>query len=343
MKPNDSPLPPLLRWTGPVLAAAYGLGVRVHRASSSPQPSPLATLCVGNLTAGGTGKTPASAYFARGLAQRGRRPAVLMRGYKDQGRDEAAELNAALADLNLPSAVIVNSDRLSGARAAHEKGCDTVVLDDGFQHWRLQRDLDLVLIDATDPFSGKRLLPYGKLREHPAGLSRAGVIVITRSDCISGQVLQNLKQELTGLAPSAVLATACHRPSGLRALGTCPAPATLSGTKVVAACGIGNPEAFRQTLIQQGTALLDFAAFPDHHGYSQGDLDGVVTTARSLGALGIVVTEKDAAKISALKLPAELPVLALAVKFEMTAGEAAVWKRIDEALNAAAARLRLRT
>ena len=339
MKPNDSPLPPLLRWTGPVLAAAYGLGVRVHRASSSPQPSPLATICVGNLTAGGTGKTPASAYFTRGLAQRGRRPAVLMRGYKDQGRDEAAELNAALADLKLPRAVIVNSDRLAGARAAKESGCDTVVLDDGFQHWRLQRDLDIVLIDATDPFSGKRLLPYGKLREHPAGLARAGVIVITRSDCISEPELQSLKQELTGYAPCAVLATAIHRPSGLRALGTCPAPATLAGIKVVAACGIGNPEAFRQTLIQQGAAVLDFAAFPDHHGYTQRDLDGVVMTARSLGAAGIVVTEKDAAKLSALTLPSEIPVLALAVKFEMTGGEAAVWKQIDDSIKAADARL----
>lgn len=329
---SASPLPPPLRWTGPVLAAAYGMGVALHRAVSSPQPAPLPAICIGNLTTGGTGKTPASAYFARGLAQRGRKPAILMRGYKDQGRDEATELNAALADLALPSPVIVNSDRLAGARLAQEKGCGVVVLDDGFQHWRLQRDLDIVLIDATDPFSGKRLLPYGKLREHPRGLARAGVVVVTRSDCIAEGELKSLAQEISGYAPKAVLATACHRPTGLRALGKSAAPAALTGMKIIAACGIGNPEAFRQTLMQQGAALLDFTAFPDHHGYTQRDCDGLLAKARSLGAAGIVVTEKDSAKLAALMLPADLPVIALGVKFQMTDGEAAVWKRIDDAL-----------
>src|SRR5581483_4892224 len=95
---KQSPLPPYLRWAGPMLAPGYGLGVRIHRACSTARAAPLPVICIGNITVGGTGKTPAAKYLARGLAQRGRRPAVLLRGYKDQGEDEAAELNDALAD-----------------------------------------------------------------------------------------------------------------------------------------------------------------------------------------------------------------------------------------------------
>src|SRR5437868_6808186 len=121
---TNSPLPSYLRWAGPLLAPGYGLGVRVHRALSSPRSAPLPVICIGNLTVGGTGKTPAAKYLALGLAQRGRKPAVLMRGYKDQADDEAAEINGALADLKLPSPVIVNADRYTGAVLAKERGCD---------------------------------------------------------------------------------------------------------------------------------------------------------------------------------------------------------------------------
>jgi tetraacyldisaccharide 4'-kinase len=329
---NSSPLPPLLRWSGPALAAAYGVGVRLHRACSSPQISPLPTLCIGNITTGGTGKTPASAYVARGLARRGRKPAVLMRGYKDQGLDEAAELNATLADLALPSPVIVNSDRLSGARLAKEKGCDTVVLDDGFQHWRLKRDLDIVLIDATDPFSQHRLLPYGKLREHPRGLARAGALIITRSDCVSTGELSRLRGELAGFAPRAVIALARHAPKGLRALNAAPAAPRLKGLKLVAACGIGNPDAFRQTLNAVGAEICGFVAFSDHHRYAQSDVDALVEKVTALDAHALVVTEKDSAKLVALKLPTGILVAALSVEFEVTDGEDALWKCIDAAL-----------
>lgn len=321
----------MLRWSGPALAAAYGVGVRLHRACSSPQLSPLPAICVGNITTGGTGKTPASAYVARGLVGRGRKPAVLMRGYKDQGRDEAAELNAALADLSLPSPVIVNSDRLAGARLAKEKGCDCVVLDDGFQHWRLKRDLDIVLIDATDPFSQHRLLPYGKLREHPRGLARAGALIVTRSDCVSAENLAKLKTELAAYAPRAIVALARHAPNGARALNGVAAP-PIKGLKISAACGIGNPDAFRQTLASLGATVADFVAFPDHHHFTQHDIDALVAQAKSANVAALVVTEKDSAKLSALKLPADIPVVALSVKFEVTEGEAALWKCIDASL-----------
>ena len=153
-------LPWGLRWTGVLLAPVYGAGVALHRACSKKKFAPIATICVGNLTTGGTGKTPAAIYLARGLAQRGRKPAILMRGYKAQGGDEAQEASAALKAFDIP--IFLGADRYQSALRARAQGCDVVVLDDGFQHWRLARDLDIVLLDSSDPFGGGALIPRGR-------------------------------------------------------------------------------------------------------------------------------------------------------------------------------------
>jgi tetraacyldisaccharide 4'-kinase len=237
--------------------------------------------------------------------------------------------------LALPSPVIVNSDRLAGALQARQKGSDTVVLDDGFQHWRLKRNLDIVLIDATDPFSQHRLLPYGKLRERPQALARAGAIIITRADGVAAGELARLREELAGYAPAAVFATARHAPNGLRALDGTRAVPPIKGLSIIAACGIGNPDAFRQTLNTLGATVLDFAAFPDHHRYTQSEVDALAAKAKALNADALVVTEKDSAKLCALKLPDNLLAAALPIKFEVTDGEHALWKCVDAALAAA--------
>ena len=345
------------------------MGARLHRALSSPRLPPLAAICVGNLTAGGTGKTPAVKYLARGLAQRGRKPAVLMRGYKGQGSDEAVEMESALAGIKAP--VLLGADRFASAERARALKCDTVLLDDGFQHWRLARDLDIVLIDASDPFGGERLLPHGRLREMPAALARAGAIIITRADLLKGEALQALTKRISGYAPNAVVAAARHAPlrlikvghiflsaSGMNeqtgmsappSKGSAPpigmsdspigmsdspigisAPllpaSALKGQKVVGACGVGNPEAFRRTLEGLGAEIADFISFPDHHVYTESEKQALQNRAAKAGAM-LVVTEKDAPKLQSLK---ECRVLQIA--FEFISGEEEIWRCIDAAL-----------
>jgi tetraacyldisaccharide 4'-kinase len=326
MRESSSLLPPALRWAGPLLAACYGAGARVHRALSTPRRAPLPVICIGNLTVGGTGKTPAAKYFARGFAQRGRKPAVLLRGYKNQAGDEGAELTAALADLKIP--ILVGADRHASAVCAKEQGCDVALLDDGFQHWRLARDLDIVLVDATNPFGGGHLAPWGRLREHPEALARAGVVIVTRSDMASAEEVAALEKEIARHAPQAVLARARHEPFRLRELGGADVPLEqLRGRGVAVLCGIGNPVGFRRTLEQLGARVVRVAAHPDHHSYEGEDLGRLVREC-SKDSVTIVTTEKDAAKLT----NAVAGVWCLDVRFALTQGEEAVWERVERAV-----------
>ncbi|MFW6062423.1 MAG: tetraacyldisaccharide 4'-kinase, partial [Planctomycetota bacterium] len=164
-------------------------------------------ICVGNLTAGGTGKTPMVAWVIRELDAAGKTPAVLSRGYKAvDGQSDEAELLKAVC--RVP--VVMDPDRVAGARRAIEGGADVLVMDDGFQHRRLRRDLDIVLIDATNPFGFDHVLPRGLLREPPSALRYAGAVVVTRSDMISAEQLDALLERLAALAPGATLHTAVH-------------------------------------------------------------------------------------------------------------------------------------
>jgi tetraacyldisaccharide 4'-kinase len=337
---SSSLLPPALRWAGPPLALGYGLGGKIHRALTTPQVAPLPAICIGNITVGGTGKTPATKYFARGLAQRNRKPAVLMRGYKGQASDEAVEVQHALSDLHTP--VLVGADRLASARRAKEQGCDCVLLDDGFQHWKLARDLDIVLIDATDPFGGGHLAPWGKLREAPEGLARAGVVILTRSDMVSKGERESLRKEIARLAPNATLAVAAHVPAVLREFkenGADYYPEKLKGLNICAACAIGNPNGFFKTLETLGAKLLKTWAYPDHSDFSAWQADRVIETAAKMKAAAIVVTEKDAPKLLRHIRGDEFPVWVLDVRFGVTEGEAAVWTRVQQVLAAATNRL----
>ena len=295
-----SPLPPWLRGAGPILAAGYSLGSTLHRKMTRPHFAPIATICVGNLSAGGTGKTPAVKYLARLLCDLGRRPAVLMRGYKEQASDEAREVTAALSDLRVP--VLIGSDRLVSARKAAESGCDVALLDDGFQHWRLARDLDIVLVDATNPFGGGHLLPHGWLREKPEALGRAGVVILTRSDAVPASEREPFEQRLRALAPRALILSAAHKPIRVCSLsGASPeAVSTLAGQSVLAACGIGNPLGFQKTLESLGANMRDLVKFPDHHAYGAADIELLSKRAVESKASVILVTEKDAVKLTGL-------------------------------------------
>ncbi|MFH0938840.1 MAG: tetraacyldisaccharide 4'-kinase [Planctomycetota bacterium] len=338
---SSSLLPPWLRWSGPFLALSYGLGLRVHRGLAKPQYAPIATLCIGNLTVGGTGKTPATKYFARGLAERGRKPAALLRGYKEQSIDEAVEITRALSDLNVP--VIIGADRLNSARQAREQGCDVAVLDDGFQHWRLARDLDIVLVDATQPFSDGHLAPWGRLREQPESLARAGVVIITRADAITKEELTKLEKDVRKYAPQTVLAKARHAPITLRACNGNQAALPLEklkGLPVSAVCGVGNPSGFFHTLRQAGANTLQATIFDDHCEYDAREIASrLIPQAQKIGASAIVVTEKDAVKLEPLLTGISFPILALSVRFEIFEGEAALWDAVEHALTRSAQRL----
>jgi len=331
----DSLLPPALRWAGPLIAPLYGLGVKTHRAFASPKKASLPVLCIGNLTVGGTGKTPAAKYFARGLVQRGHKPAVLMRGYREQASDEAREVENAVKALGVP--VLIGGDRLASATKAKEMGCDCVLLDDGFQHWRLARNLDIVLIDATNPFGGGALIPHGRLREPVTGLSRAGVVIVTRSDQIEPAALESLKKALIALAPRAVVACGRHAPESLSSLND-GSPRTLqdlNGTEVNALCGLGNPSGFVKTLHALGANVRGIFAYRDHMNYDEQFLLKLPNTGHPF-----IVTEKDGvkiapllAKVAAANTPITLTFLQLRVEFQISDAETAVWDAVMKALS----------
>ncbi|MDP6539099.1 MAG: tetraacyldisaccharide 4'-kinase [Planctomycetota bacterium] len=255
---------------------------------------------VGNLTVGGTGKTPAVIWLARELLERGRRPGILSRGYRrgaerlnDEGRLIAREVPEALQEQD--------PDRLRGGRRLVERGAEVVVLDDGFQHRRLARDLDLVLVDATRPFGlpadGTRpaprwCLPRGLLRERPEGLRRADAVIVTRADSVPGPALDNLTAELHELAPALPLARAVHRPVRLRGAGGERPPEWLRGRRVRLACGLANPEAFAGTVGELGAEVVGVEAFGDHHRFVPSDLADLAREGETL-----VVTAKDAVKL----------------------------------------------
>lgn len=293
-------------------------------------------LSVGNLTTGGTGKTPMVEYVARFCRQRDRRVAILSRGYGAAGagpNDEALVLEENLPDV--PH--LQGPDRVALARAAVEElDSEVLVLDDGFQHRRLARDLDMVLIDATNPWGHGRLLPAGLLRESPRGLRRAGIALLTRCDQVDRARLHALRQEMARLAPGLPVAETVHRPAGLHAADGRTAPLEVLRERPVAAfCGLGNPDAFRRTLAALGADLTpdgSFRAYPDHHPYSREDVDDLRAWARARPADCVVVTtQKDLVKLRLSEL-AGRPLWALRVRLDVVAGRDRLDRQLEEAI-----------
>jgi tetraacyldisaccharide 4'-kinase len=244
-------------------------------------------ISVGNLGVGGAGKTPFAAWLAGRLLARGRRPGIALRGY---GGDEVllhAELNPAVP-------VAAAARRADAAWALIGEGCDVVVLDDGFQHRWLARDLDLVLVAADSWRPGPRLLPRGPWREPLEALRRASAIVITRKTAsLEAAIATGL--DLTGSAPFVPLLHCQLRPDGLSPLQGGPARplASLRGERILAVSGLAAPEPFFATLRAAG-AEVDALPFPDHHAFDAGDAAAIITRA---GGRVIVMTRKDAVKL----------------------------------------------
>lgn len=279
-------------------------------------------ISVGNITTGGTGKTPLICSVARWYRQQAIRVTVVSRGYKADeltGRnDEALELEQRLPDV--PH--LQNPDRVAAAELAIEElAAQLILLDDGFQHRRLARDLDIVVIDGLQPFGYGHLLPRGLLREPLANLRRADLLVLSRSDLIDGDQRQAIRERVERAIGARPWVEVVQRPRAwLSADGSQLPLESLRNQPVWAFCGIGNPHGFRQTLKQLGLAPLDHQFFPDHHRYSRDDLQLLATAARSAGAQALLCTHKDLVKINAARLE-NLPVYALLIDVEVVSGE----------------------
>jgi tetraacyldisaccharide 4'-kinase len=301
---------------GPAVAARnYGFDrgwLQAHRA-------PVPVVSVGNLTLGGTGKTPMVEWIARWFRERGARVAILSRGYGHTGgmNDEGRALEENLPDV--PH--LQDADRVALARvAAVELETEVIVLDDGFQHRRLARDLDVVMLDALEPFGLSRLCPRGLLREPVRSLRRAGVVVISRSDLVSDRDRAAIRAEAERHAGSLNWAQSRHAPLDLvDSLGQTSSLVELEGKSIVAFCGIGNPEGFRRTLSSLCSELIDFRVFPDHHPYTALDVGSLEHWVAGSGANLVLTTQKDSVKLRAASLgPA--PLRALRIGLEITAG-----------------------
>ncbi|MGH7138670.1 MAG: tetraacyldisaccharide 4'-kinase, partial [Pirellulales bacterium] len=226
-------------------------------------------ISVGNITLGGTGKTPMVEWIARWYRDRGVRVALVSRGYgAEQGgaNDEALELEERLPDV--PH--VQNVDRVAASKMAVEEfETQLIVLDDGFQHRRLARDLDIVLIDALEPFGYEHVFPRGALREPLSGLSRTNVVALSRSDLVDASERAAIRTRVERFAADAMWIELEHRPRRLVAADGRHEPLeSLAGRRIAGFCGIGNPAGFRHTLSRVGAEVVELREFPDHHAYS---------------------------------------------------------------------------
>lgn len=278
-------------------------------------------ISVGNLTTGGTGKTPLVAWVARQLRDAGIRCAVLSRGYRAPAggdNDESRELGLLLPDVP----VLENRDRVAAAAmAVEELEMEALLLDDGFQHRRLARDLDLVAIDATRPFGYGHLLPRGLLREPRSSLRRADAAILTRAGQVSTAALDQLVATVARSVPPGRIAICETVPAHwLKSDGQTVALEELSGQPLLAFCGIGNPAAFFQLLRQAGFRVAEELVWPDHHAFAADDFDRLGSAAQSGGATALVCTVKDLVKLNRNRIGGR-PLYALAAGLRFREGE----------------------
>lgn len=297
---------------------------------------PVPVVSIGNLTVGGTGKTPMTQLLCRRMGASGRRVAVLSRGHGGESQsvrvvsDTSGQIFLSAADAGdephllartLPGVpVLVGKDRRqSGREALRRFGLDALVLDDGFQFWQLGRDLDIVLLDARRPFDNGFPLPRGLLREPKRHLRRAGVVVATRAGGLTPAERGSLSAQVSVLAPDAPLFFADHRATGLVPADDLSAPfrpiSDLRGRRVFAVSAIAQPQSFVETLTREVQAeVVGRLTWDDHHKISPDDAQAAVIAAAQTGADALVMTEKDAVKWPRVAEAADLPVFALRIE-----------------------------
>lgn len=298
----------------------------------SMQSPAVPVISLGNLTTGGTGKTPFVAYLTRWFQQQGLQVALLSRGYR--ALPGAVNDEKLLLDRLCPGVPhYQNPHRCASATQAVADGAQLLILDDGFQHRKLARDLDIVLIDAVCPWGYGFLLPRGLLREPKSSLRRADFVILTRTDQCSPAALENLTNEIVRIFPRDRIAYAVFRPGGLvNVSGETQSLESVAGKKVWAFCAIGNPEGFRQTLENAGFSIAGMQVFPDHHHYSSDELQEMGTRAAAASADLILTTGKDLVKISEQKFLG-IPVWAVEIGAEITEGREAFERILHSIVN----------
>jgi tetraacyldisaccharide 4'-kinase len=278
-------------------------------------------ISVGNLTVGGTGKTPFVVWLAKWFRQRNIAVTLISRGYGQSGgpNDEAREIAATLPDV--PQ--LQNPDRIAAAKhAIAEHNAAAVILDDAFQHRRLARDLDIVLIDALEPFGYGHLLPRGLLREPVANLRRAHVVALSRADAVSVCRREEIRAVVAQHAPQAVWLELVHQPVALiDQAGRSEPLSHWQGKPLAAFAGIGNPAGFQHTLAHCGLNVQAFRALADHQDYSPAVVDSLSHWLRKQSAVeAVVCTHKDLVKLPQEVL-GEIPLRALQIELAITRGE----------------------
>lgn len=323
-------------------AKLYELAVRMRVAAYetdylTPKKLSATVISVGNITLGGAGKTPMVQYIARYLASEDHSVAILSRGYgrKSSGMrvlndptsrnhvdtarsylesgDEPLMLARALPDIP----IIVNKDRFDAGRFAEQTfASDVLVLDDAYQHLALARDLNLLLIDATDTFGGFEMPPFGRLREPLYGLKRADAVIVTRADRAfdEGETQAIIKRYCGATVPVMYFYSGI---TALRHLATDEVYEVTNFTawNVAVACGIGNPQAFSDDILRVGINIVSEKFFRDHHAFTQTDLDEITRVAKEAGADAILTTEKDAIRLEGLR-HGEIPIYAAQLEIQ---------------------------
>ena len=318
---------------------------------------PPTVISVGNIVSGGTGKTPVVIWIAKVLQEAGYRPAILLRGYHrrekisgtqvvSNGKEVLASVEwsgdeAVMIARELPSVpVLIGKDRYeAGCHALRELNPDVLILDDGFQHRKLERGLDIVTVDATQPFGTKKMLPGGTLRESVSALRRADLIMLTRVDMVESA--DRIRKDIGALAGDTPIVESRHEPTRLYRLdeGEDVDFGVLKGKNVLAVCGIGNPGAFAETLNRYKPEKVELLPFPDHHHYSRADVVRIQNEAKRTEADFIVTTRKDELKLTAFCtdegdnttiIGDYPPILVLAVELSVTVGECLLTQRLQE-------------
>jgi len=326
------------------LAWLYGRILSIHRWGYDrgwfPVCRPrLPVISVGNLTLGGVGKTPLVELIVRHVAAQGRRPAILIRGYHSrrgpEGRasDESEVLRENLNDV----AVLVGADRVAGARRAEQAGdVDVLVMDDGFQHRRLHRDLDILAIDATNPFGNGCLMPRGILREPLSALRRADLIVLTKADWGADRI-KMIEDTLTAQGVNVPIVHAAHRPRVLlKGPGRQPQDVeTIRNKRVCLLSAIGDPAGFERIVTDLGAHVIRHAAFSDHHWFTQKEMDDLTAFCRDQPVNILVTTAKDAVRLKpfAGHLRKNFDYVILDLQLKLIHGREKFFQRIDVLLH----------
>ncbi len=329
---NTGLLQDFLRFPFTVLSWVYGFVSRLriffYKTGLLPKKRVNAhVVSIGNITTGGTGKTPITIYFAEQWQKKGHKVGIVSRGYgrKNQNTvilvskgaqplvsaDTVGDEPYLMAERLKKIPIVVAADRFSGCQILISQfGVDVILLDDGFQHLKLHRDVNLLLIDATKPFGNGHLLPRGSLRESPSAIKRADHVIMTRTDeqLPMDAMIQKIKPYQESMLQSRFEASALIDLSTHEELQ----PAVLANARVLPFCGIGNPNAFITQLKKLGARIEAPFIFEDHHPYQEKDLIEISEAAKKRGVIHIVTTEKDAVKIKQF-IPSNMKIFALRI------------------------------